>query len=133
MGISYGRQGASRKVPRNVRNFQNSRSLSHFKHVYGSVPWERALVAPPRKNKKKKKTVPDFHHGSSMSWGVYPLSRDLTDIGRLTQVVRAQYQPAAILEQPLLVFSVSREMPNVGRFQGQTCSVSCEDFKNPYI
>jgi hypothetical protein len=47
--------------------------------------------------------------------------------------VRAQYQPAAILEQPLLVFSISREMPNGGRFQGQTCSVSCEDSKNIYI
>jgi hypothetical protein len=44
--------------------------------------------------------------------------------------VRAKYRPAAILEQPVLVFSVWREMPNVGRFQGQTCSVSCEDFKN---
>jgi hypothetical protein len=43
--------------------------------------------------------------------------------------VRAQYQPAARLERPLLVFSVSREVPNGGRFQGQTCSVSCEDFK----
>ena len=47
--------------------------------------------------------------------------------------VRAQYQPAAILEQPLLVSSVSREVPNARRFQGQTCSVSCEDFKNIYI
>jgi hypothetical protein len=47
--------------------------------------------------------------------------------------VRTQYQPAAILEQPLLVFSVSREMPDGGQFQGQTCSDSCEDFKNPYI
>jgi hypothetical protein len=37
--------------------------------------------------------------------------------------VRAQYLPAAILEQPLLVFSVAREMPNVGRFQGDTSSV----------
>ena len=47
--------------------------------------------------------------------------------------VRAQYQPAARLVQPLLVFSVSWEMPNVGRIQGQTCCVSCEDFKNIYI
>jgi hypothetical protein len=47
--------------------------------------------------------------------------------------VRAQYQPAVRLEQPLLVFSVSREMPNVGRFQGQTCSVSCEAFKYIYM
>jgi hypothetical protein len=47
--------------------------------------------------------------------------------------VRAQYQPAVRLEQPLLVFCVSREMPNGGQFQGQTCSVSCEDFKNIYI
>ena len=38
--------------------------------------------------------------------------------------VRAQYQSAARLEQPVLVSSVSREMPNGGRFQGQTCSVS---------
>ena len=43
--------------------------------------------------------------------------------------VRAQYPPAARLEQPLLVSSVSRELPNARRFQGQTCSVSCEDFK----
>jgi hypothetical protein len=44
--------------------------------------------------------------------------------------VRAQYQPAVRLERPLvLVFRVSREVPNGGRFQGQTCSVSCEDFK----
>jgi hypothetical protein len=38
-----------------------------------------------------------------------------------------------LLEQPLLVSSVSREVPNARRFQGQTCSVSCEDFKNLYI
>jgi hypothetical protein len=43
--------------------------------------------------------------------------------------VRAQYQPAARLEQPLLVSSVSREVPNARRFQGQTCSVSCENSK----
>ncbi len=47
--------------------------------------------------------------------------------------VRAQYPPAARLEQPLLVSSVSRELPNARRFQGQTCSVSCEDSKNIYI
>ena len=47
--------------------------------------------------------------------------------------VRAQYQPVVRLEQPLLVSSVSREVQNVGRFQGQTCSVSCEDSKNIYI
>jgi hypothetical protein len=47
--------------------------------------------------------------------------------------VRAQYQPAAILEQPLLVPSVSRDVPNARRFQGQTCSVSCENSKNIYI
>jgi hypothetical protein len=46
--------------------------------------------------------------------------------------VRAQYQPVVRLEQPLLVSSVSREVQNVGRFQGQTCSVSCEDFKKIY-
>jgi hypothetical protein len=28
------------------------------------------------------------------------------------------------------VSSVSREVPNARRFQGQTCSVSCEDLKN---
>jgi hypothetical protein len=47
--------------------------------------------------------------------------------------VRAQYQPAARLERPLLVSSVWREVPNARRFQGQTCSVSCDDFKNIYI
>ena len=47
--------------------------------------------------------------------------------------VRAQYQPAVRLERPLLVFSVSWEVPNGGRFQGQTCSISCEDLKNIYI
>jgi len=47
--------------------------------------------------------------------------------------VRAQYQPAAILEQLLLVSSVWRDLPNARRFQGQTCSVSCEDSKNIYI
>ena len=47
--------------------------------------------------------------------------------------VRAEYQPAARLEQPLLVSSVWRDLPNARRFQGQTCSVSCEDSKNIYI
>jgi hypothetical protein len=47
--------------------------------------------------------------------------------------VRAQYPPAVRLEQPLLVSSVSREVPNARRFQGQTCGVSCEDSKNIYI
>jgi hypothetical protein len=56
----------------------------------------------------------------------------IVDVAFELHRVRAQYQPAAILEQPLIVSSVSREVPNVGRFQGQTCRVSCEDF-NIYI
>jgi hypothetical protein len=47
--------------------------------------------------------------------------------------VRAQYQPAVRLERPLLVFSVSREVPKGGRFRGQNCSVSCEDLNKIYI
>ncbi len=66
-----------------------------------------------------------IQHGRRLAWPCFRAS----DFHR----VRAQYQPAAILEQPLLVSSVSREVPNARRFQGQTCSVSCEDFKNIYI
>ena len=47
--------------------------------------------------------------------------------------VRAEYQPAARLEQLLLVSSVWRDLPNARRFQGQTGGVSCEDSKNIYI
>jgi hypothetical protein len=67
---------------------------------------------------------------SNLAWaqtGVTMLSR--INLHR----VRAQYQPAVRLERPLLVFRFSREAPNARRFQGQTCSVSCEDFKNIYI